>query len=242
MYSRSPCSVTKCWDFSLVHVVGGSSKGRTMFFKCLSALSVPRWSLWLWHCWQTQNISEAKKNPTRTKHSGFEWMPGKEWKQAKLYICCKNMPAFICSGHFLNQTFLSVQEYLSLAFLWCFSGSRQTASIYTFWQEVLPAQWDIVWRAPSSCLFWSWVLLYCVILLSGTCGDLVVTQGELTFFCSFHVTSYTSSLNIPSLLQPLDALDDGELLNSSAGQGHLSYLCHSSGVLWYALQPKSVQF
>lgn len=54
-------------------------------FKCLQTLSVCRWSLWLWHCWQINTISEPKNNRTRTKYGGFEWMPGK----------CESMPRYI---------------------------------------------------------------------------------------------------------------------------------------------------
>lgn len=162
------------------------------------------------------------------KHHGFEQMPEKEWEQVKLCIFPKNILAFICYGDFLYQMFLSVKEYLSLVFLWCFSVSRRTSSIYIFWQEVLVAHRD-VWRASSSWLFWSWVPLPCVILLPESCGGLVVSLGELSFLYSFHVSSHMSFLNIHSLFQLLNTLGHGKLLNSSAGQRYVSYLCHRWG-------------
>lgn len=95
------------------------------YSKCLQNLSVCRWSLWLWHCWQINTISEAKnkqkqkkkpetkhqkkkQNPTHKNKTWWLWMDAwKMWEYAKLYIFPKNILVCICLGSFLNNLFLS---------------------------------------------------------------------------------------------------------------------------------------
>lgn len=109
-----------------------------------------------------------------------EWLWTEAWKKVRAgQICmmlslCKNIPTLSCSHQ--TPDFLHTTEKTSLG------------------NKCLSAQWTVVWRVPSTCLYWPNVPLFSCSHFPGSHGKLMVTTGELPFLSSFPVTSLTSLL------------------------------------------------